>query len=151
MNRASVGGCDEVCWPDGHLWFPQWQLWLSLDPFKQPASSSHSLALNPVCCSPLPPPKLPMGSQNTPSWKRGFLDGTVAKDPLASAGDSGSISGLGRSPGAGNGSPLQYSCLENPVDRGAWWATVRVVAKSQTRLSDRERAHATWSHLCYSS
>ena len=46
------------------------------------------------------------------------------------------ISGLGRSPGEGNGNPLQYSCLENPMDGGAWWATVQGVAKSQTRLSD---------------
>ena len=52
------------------------------------------------------------------------------------AGDPGSIPGLGRSPGEGNGNPLQYSCLENPMDRGAWWATVHGVAKSRTRLSD---------------
>ena len=51
-------------------------------------------------------------------------------------GDPGSIPGLGRSPGEGNGNPLQYSCLENPMDGGAWWATVPGVAKSQTRLSD---------------
>ena len=44
--------------------------------------------------------------------------------------DSGSIPGLGRSPGVGNGNPLQSSCLENPMDRGAWWATVNGVAKS---------------------
>ena len=52
------------------------------------------------------------------------------------AGDLGSIPGLGRSPGEGNGSPLQYSCLENPMDRGACWATVHGVAKSRTQLSD---------------
>ena len=51
-------------------------------------------------------------------------------------GDLGSIPGLGRSPGEGNGNPLQYSCLENPLDVGAWWATVHGVAKSWTRLSD---------------
>ena len=50
--------------------------------------------------------------------------------------DMGSIPGLGNSPGGGNGNPLQYSCLENPMDRGAWWATVHGVAKSQTLLSD---------------
>ena len=49
--------------------------------------------------------------------------------------ETGSIPGLGRSPG-GNGNPLQYSCLENPMDRGAWWATVHGVTKSQTQLSD---------------
>ena len=56
-------------------------------------------------------------------------------------GDLGSIPGLGRSPGEGNGNPLQYSCLENPMDGGAWWATVHGVAKSQTRLSDFTSLH----------
>ena len=51
-------------------------------------------------------------------------------------GDASSLLGLRRSPGGGHGSPLQYSCLENPVDRGAWWTTVRGVARSWTRLSD---------------
>ena len=46
-------------------------------------------------------------------------------------GDAGSIPGLGRYPGVGNGNPLQYPCLENPMDRGSWWATVHAVAKSQ--------------------
>ena len=50
--------------------------------------------------------------------------------------DMGSISGWGRSPGEGNGKPLQCSCLENPMDRGAWQAIVHGVAKSQTRLND---------------
>ena len=48
----------------------------------------------------------------------------------------GSIPGLGRSPGEGNGSPLQYSCLEKPIDKGAWWATVHGVSKSRKGLSD---------------
>ena len=52
------------------------------------------------------------------------------------AGDLGSIPGSGRSPGEGNGNPLWYSCLENPMDRGAWWAAVHGVAKSRTQLSD---------------
>ena len=59
----------------------------------------------------------------------------VVKNLCANAGDkrdSGSIPGLGRSPGGGHGNPLQYSCLENPMDRGAWWATVHRVTKSQT-------------------
>ena len=59
--------------------------------------------------------------------------GSVVKNLPASArdaGDMGSIPGSGRSPGGGNGNPLQYSCLENPTDRGAWWATVHEVAKS---------------------
>ena len=59
----------------------------------------------------------------------------VVKNPPAKAGDSGhmgSIPGSGRSSGGGHGNPLQYSCLENPVDRGVWWATVHRVAKSWT-------------------
>ena len=58
------------------------------------------------------------------------------KASTRNAGDPGLIPGSGRSPGEGNGNPLQYSCLENPMDGGAWWATVHGVAKSQTRLSD---------------
>ena len=50
--------------------------------------------------------------------------------------DPGIVPGLGRSPGEGNGNPLQYSCLENPMDRGGWWATVRGVAKSQAQFSN---------------
>ena len=53
----------------------------------------------------------------------------MVNNPPVNAGDVGSISGLGRSPGEGNGNPLQYSCLGNPRDRGAWWATVCGVAK----------------------
>ena len=63
----------------------------------------------------------------------------MVKNPLASerdGGDTGWIPGWGRFPGEGHGNPLQYSCLENPRDRGAWWATVHGVTKSKTRLSD---------------
>ena len=60
----------------------------------------------------------------------------MGKESSCNAGDTGSVPGLGRSPGEGNGSPLQYSCLGNPMDSGAWWATVHGVAKSQTQLSN---------------
>ena len=63
------------------------------------------------------------------------------------AGEPGSIPGLGRSPGEGNGNPLQYSCLENSMDGGAWWATVRGVAKDRTRLSDFTSLHGTYKVL----
>ena len=66
----------------------------------------------------------------------GFPGGSEVKASACNAGDLGSIPGLGRSPGEGNGNPLQYSCLENPMDGGAWWATVHGVAKSQIRLRD---------------
>ena len=63
---------------------------------------------------------------------RGFPGGAVVKNSPANAGDVGLISGLGRCPGEGNGNLLQYSCLENSMDRGAWWAMVHEVNKSQT-------------------
>ena len=66
----------------------------------------------------------------------GTSGGSDSKEPASNAGDAGSILGSGRSPGKGNGNPLQYPCLENPMDRGAWWATVHGVAKSRTQLSD---------------
>ena len=70
------------------------------------------------------------------TYKNSFPGGSEVKASASNAGDLGLIPGSGRSPGEGNGNPLQYSCLENPMDRGAWWATVHGVAKSQTRLSD---------------
>ena len=60
----------------------------------------------------------------------------TVKASAYNAGDLGSVPGLGRSPGEGNDNPLQYSCLENPMGRGAWQAAVHGVAKSRTRLSD---------------
>ena len=65
-----------------------------------------------------------------------FPGGSVVKNLPANAGDAGLIPGSRRSPGEGNGDPLQYSWLENSMDRRAWWATVHRVAKSRTRLSD---------------
>ena len=72
-------------------------------------------------------------------WNRlakSFPVGSEVKASACNVGDLGSIPGSGRSPGEGNGNPLQYSCLENPMDGGAWRATVHGVAKSQTWLSD---------------
>ena len=66
----------------------------------------------------------------------GFPGGSDDKEFACDAGDTGSVPGLGRSPGEGNGNTLQYSCLENSMDRGAWKATVHGVTKSRTRLSD---------------
>ena len=67
---------------------------------------------------------------------KGFPGGSEVKASASNAGDPGSFPGLRRSPGAGNGNPLQYSCLENPMDGEAWQATAHGVAKSQTPLSD---------------
>ena len=62
----------------------------------------------------------------------GFLGGSEGKDSVCNVEDLGSITGSGRYPGEGNDYPLQYSCLENPMDRGAWWVTVHGVAESDT-------------------
>ena len=66
--------------------------------------------------------------------KRNWAGGSVGKKSTCDAGDPGLIPGLGRYPGEGNGNPLQYSCLENSIHRGAWWATVHKMAKHGTQL-----------------
>ena len=69
-------------------------------------------------------------------WKfKGFPDGSGGKETTCNAGDTGLIPGLGRSPREGNGNPLQYSYLKNPMDKGAWWATIHGVSKSWTPLN----------------
>ena len=101
---------------------------------------------------------IPYKEKRTGPWGQKHLDvdrtvGRASQEELmiknlpASAGDvrdTGSIPGSGRSPGRGHGHPLQYSCLENPMDRGAWWATVHRVAKSQTWLKWLNIAQNSW-------
>ena len=72
----------------------------------------------------------------------------MVRNPPANAGDQGSIPGSGRSPGGGNGNPLQSSCLEDFMDRGAWWISIHGVAKSQTRPSAHAHKHITESLCC---
>ena len=67
----------------------------------------------------------------------GFAGGSDGEESACNAGDAGSIPGSGTSSGEGNGNPLQHPCLENPMDRGAWWATVHRMAKSWTPLSNK--------------
>ena len=69
-------------------------------------------------------------------YAMGFSCGSAGKESTCNVGDLGLIPGLGRSPGEGNGNPLQYSCLESPMDRGAWWPIVHGITKSWTQLSD---------------
>ena len=78
----------------------------------------------------------------------GFPGGSDGKESACSAADLGSIPGLGRSPEEGNGNPLQYSCLENSMDGGAWWATVHGVIKSWTRLSNFTVFFHFWISSC---
>ena len=70
-----------------------------------------------------------------------YPDGSDGKESARNAGDLGSNPGSGKSPGAGHGNPLQYSCLENPMDRGAWRAAVHGVAKSRRRLERLSPRH----------
>ena len=95
----------------------------------------------------------PKGSPCHGAWthwvllkNRGFPSSSDGKPSACNMGDHGSIPRLGRSPGEGNSNPLQYSCLENSMDRGAWWATVHGVAKSQTQLSDSHTHTHTHTH-----
>ena len=71
--------------------------------------------------------------------RQGFPGGSVLKSPPANSGDVGSVLGSGRTPGGGHGNPLQYSCLENPLDRGAWRAMVHGAARSRTRREAERR------------
>ena len=96
-------------------------VWFQLELFPVLSSTKHQLSLQPG------------------TIREGFPGGTVMKNPPANAGDVrdvSSIPGSGRSPGGGDGNPLQYSCLENFMDRGAWWVTFHGIAKSQTGLND---------------
>ena len=88
---------------------------------------------------------------NKLSQEKGFFSGSVVKSLPANARNMGSISGLGRSPGEQNGNPLQYSCLGNPMDREAWWATVYGLAKEsgmtwqlQQRVSQEKPFVSIW-------
>ena len=81
-------------------------------------------------------PNVPLKYLDVYNAKQAFPCGSVVKNPLAKAGAVSLIRGMGRSPGGGPGNPLQYAFLENPMDRGAWQATVHGVANSGTQLSD---------------
>ena len=79
----------------------------------------------------------------------GFLGGSDSKEFACNTGDPGLIPGSGRSPGEGKGNSLQYSCLGNPMDRGAWGATVRGVTKNHTKLMNQVREGAWLSELTW--
>ena len=90
-----------------------------------------------------------VGRIYTHTW--GFPGGAVVENPPGKAGDTGdvgSIPGMGRSPGGGSGDPLQYSCLENPLDRGAGWATVHGVKKSYTYIYIHIHRHTHTHRSC---
>ena len=79
---------------------------------------------------------LQLNARRTVDERMGFPDGSDGKESACNAGDLGAVPGLERSPGKGNGNPLQYSCLENSMDRGAWRPTVCWFSKSRTRMSN---------------
>ena len=88
------------------------------------------------------------GGNQAYRYKRGLSRWLSAKESACNAGEAGSMPGFGRSPGGENGNPLQYSCLGNSTDRGAWWATIQGVAKSQTWL--RKYTHTLLWHRAFS-
>jgi len=77
-----------------------------------------------------------MNNKPRPNYMMGFVNGSDSKESACSTGNLGSVLVLERSLGEGNGYPLQYSCLENPMDRGTWWAKVHGVANSWTQMSN---------------
>ena len=79
-------------------------------------------------------------------WCSSFQVALMVKNPPANAGESGAIPGLGRSPRGGNSNPLQDSCLENSMDRRAWWVTVQGAAKSQTQPSNQAHTNSREAH-----
>ena len=106
-------------------------------------AQKHPTLCNPVDCSPPGSSAHGIFQARILEWipfllqRGGFRGGSDGKESTCNAGYPGSIPGSGRSPGEGNGNPLQYSCLENPMDSGAWRATVHGVAKSHTRLNNK--------------
>ena len=79
--------------------------------------------------------------------KAHFPGGSDCEESACNAGDEDLLPGWGRSPGGGNGNPLQYSCLENSIDRGAWWATVHGVTKTWTQLNDFHFSDLNLTHF----
>ena len=108
---------------DSSLWLTHWVF---------SAAQSSLKAWTCPSMIPFPEPHFPMSSHSwiTCNFYHGFPGDSDGKESACNVGDRGSIPGLGRSPGEGNSYPLQYSCLENPMDRGSWRATVHGVAKS---------------------
>ena len=83
----------------------------------------------------------------TTIWSsKGFPGGSAVKNPPGNAGDMGSNTGSGRSPREGNGNPLQYSCLENPMDKGAWWATVHGITTVGHNLATKQQQQWSGNH-----
>ena len=107
-----------------------------LTPSPPSAYSPHLCERNESQTSTVIPSRAPKCTRFGVIFVWGFPSGSAGKESTGNAGDLGSIAGLGRSPGEGNGYPHRYSCLENPVDRGAWQATVHGIAKCWTQLSD---------------
>ena len=125
---------EEPCWEQGQWdrWSRQRQLWHILWQMKEPQRKDSRSKPVPLCPALIPHPQNLKDNNN-----KGFPDGSAGKKSACNAEDTG-VMGLiprsGRSPGEGNGNPLQYSCQKNPKDRGAWQATVHRVTQSQTLL-----------------
>ena len=114
-----------------------WGTWVRSPGWEDPLAKGKATHSN-ILAWGIPWSVQPMGLQRVGHdfYFQDFPGGSDGKASVYNVGDLGSIPGLGRSPGEGNGNPLQYSCLENSMDGGAWWATVHGVTKSQTQLSD---------------
>ena len=121
-------------WWDQMPWSSFFECWVLSQLFHSPLPLSSRGSLFPLVAESKEEPKSLLRKDLL--CIMGFLGGSEVKAYACNAGDVCSIPGSGRSPGEGNGHPLQYSCLENPMDGGAWQATVHGVVKSRTWLSD---------------
>ena len=130
----------------GHAvqWFPQ-NMWQNI----QQHFYRKRGEIRPVCpLIPEAPRKLWVTVLNyTEVYSRASLVVQRLKASACNVGDLGSIPGSGRSPGEGNGDPLQYSCLENPRDGGAWWVAIYGVAQSRTRLKRLSSSSSSWTRF----
>ena len=137
LKQSVIGSVHLLCFNKTRKSIPSTELSHKERTVHLASRRNHSWA-GPSTETPPPLPTIP-GSERKSSLsaERGFRGGSVGKNPPASAGDRpGLIPGSERPPGGGRGSPLQSSCPENPMDRGAWWATVLGATKSRTRLTD---------------
>ena len=119
--------------------FPKTSFFLITPSSQQPWSHLDQRLPGSLLCMSLWPSCQAPSLQRFPTLCKDFPDTSVGKESTCDAADTGnvdSIPGSGRSPGEGNGNPLQYSCLGNSMDRGAWWATGHGVMKELSRLSD---------------
>ena len=135
MRQSFLGTFGEIFFVHKENQTMKWSLFLPLEVYLAPVTPGRPLISTRGNNLSRKPAKLVFNSCVT-KYHKLTVGCSDSKESACNAGDPGSIPGSGRSPGEGNGNPLQYSCLENSMDRGTWWAAVHAVTKSRTQLSN---------------